>query len=269
MRPDSIADLRTAYDAYVDTFRSSGGELPDMMQLKLVHTRKVVENAVLIAKGEGFDGRTTLACEATALLHDTGRYEQLRVYNTFRDSDSVDHAVFSHDIVKERGWLDGWRDGDAILNAVLWHNRREIPEGISDPVASACARTVRDADKLDIFRVLEERVENTDWRSDSRAFWNLSLDAPPNPAVVAAIRERRPVEYQEITCLADFVLVQIGWMVSGLEYATSRRLCMERGHLWFRRRFLGEIAPGSAADGLCDLAEAALVADSGGGTGRA
>ena len=268
MKPDSIADLREAYGRYVDGYRDAGGALPDMMQLKLTHTEKVVESAIAIAKGEGFDARTSLACEAAALLHDTGRYEQLRVYNTFRDSDSVDHAVFSHDIVEKRGWLDGWTDRDAILDAVLYHNRRDIPADVAEGLPLACARTVRDADKLDIFRVLEDRVRNTQWRTDSRAFWNLSVDAPPNPEVVAAIRARRPVEYQQITCLADFVLIQIGWMVSGLEYATSRRLCAERGHLEFRRGFLAEIAPGSDADGLCDLAAGVLAGARGGETAR-
>ncbi|MGN0876584.1 MAG: HD domain-containing protein [Kiritimatiellia bacterium] len=228
-----------------------------MMQLKLVHTRKVVEAACAIAKGEGFDAPTARACEAAALLHDTGRYEQLRVYNTFRDSDSVDHAVFSHDIVKEKGWLDGWEDKDAILAAVLYHNRREIPEGL-DPLTLACSRTVRDADKLDIFRVLEDQIATTDWRHDAKAFWNLPTTAAPNPVVAEAIREGRPVDYQNIKSLADFVLIQVGWMVSGLEYATSRRLCAARGHLAYRRHFLHQLTDAPVVDELCDLAEKAL-----------
>ena len=254
---DRLQVLSGLYDAYVDTYRGQNGVLPPMMQLKLVHTRKVVEAACAIAKGEGFDARTARACEAAALLHDTGRYEQLRVYNTFRDSDSVDHAVFSHDIVKEKGWLDGWEDKDAILAAVLYHNRREIPEGL-DPLTLACSRTVRDADKLDIFRVLEDQIATTDWRHDAKAFWNLPTTAAPNPVVAEAIREGRPVDYQNIKSLADFVLIQVGWMVSGLEYATSRRLCAARGHLAYRRHFLHQLTDAPVVDELCDLAEKAL-----------
>ena len=254
---DRLQVLSGLYDAYVDTYRGQDGVLPPMMQLKLVHTRKVVEAACAIAKGEGFDARTARACEAAALLHDTGRYEQLRVYNTFRDSDSVDHAVFSHDIVKEKGWLDGWEDKDAILAAVLYHNRREIPEGL-DPLTLACSRTVRDADKLDIFRVLEDQIATTDWRHDAKAFWNLPTTAAPNPVVAEAIREGRPVDYQNIKSLADFVLIQVGWMVSGLEYATSRRLCAARGHLAYRRHFLHQLTDAPVVDELCDLAEKAL-----------
>ena len=254
---DRLQVLSGLYDAYVDTYRGQDGILPPMMQLKLVHTRKVVEAACAIAKGEGFDAPTARACEAAALLHDTGRYEQLRVYNTFRDSDSVDHAVFSHDIVKEKGWLDGWEDKDAILAAVLYHNRREIPEGL-DPLTLACSRTVRDADKLDIFRVLEDQIATTDWRHDAKAFWNLPTTAAPNPVVAEAIREGRPVDYQNIKSLADFVLIQVGWMVSGLEYATSRRLCAARGHLAYRRHFLHQLTDAPVVDELCDLAEKAL-----------
>ena len=254
---DRLQVLSGLYDAYVDTYRGQDGVLPPMMQLKLVHTRKVVEAACAIAKGEGFDAPTARACEAAALLHDTGRYEQLRVYNTFRDSDSVDHAVFSHDIVKEKGWLDGWEDKDAILAAVLYHNRREIPEGL-DPLTLACSRTVRDADKLDIFRVLEDQIATTDWRHDAKAFWNLPTTAAPNPVVAEAIREGRPVDYQNIKSLADFVLIQVGWVVSGLEYATSRRLCAARGHLAYRRHFLHQLTDAPVVDELCDLAEKAL-----------
>ena len=254
---DALAGLRAEYARYVDTYRGPDGALPDMMQLKLVHTGKVVENARLIAAGEGFAPDVAETCEAAALLHDTGRYEQLRRYNTFRDADSVDHAVFSHDIVKEKGWLDGRPGRDAVLAAVLVHNRRDIPDGL-DARTLAAARTVRDADKLDIFRVLEEQIATTDWRADSRAFWNLSTTAAPSPAVVGAIMHGAPVDYQEIKSLADFVMIQVGWMASGLEYATTRRLCRERGHLGFRRRFLRGLTDDASVDEVCDFAGARL-----------
>ena len=256
MPPDALLRL---YDEYVATFRGPDGRLPPMMQLKRAHTGFVVKNAALIADGEGFDPLTRETALSAALLHDTGRYEQLRRYNTFRDADSVDHAVLSHDIVKEKGWLEqtGAPRADAVLSAVLLHNRRELPDGL-DPVALAAAQTVRDADKLDIFRVLEDQVAHTDWRADSRAFWNLPVSAPPRPAVVACIEGRRPVDYGEIRSLADFVLIQVGWMVSGLAYATSRRLCAARGHLEYRRGFMRKLTDDPAVDRVCDLAAGAL-----------
>ena len=238
-----IGELTKLYDAYVDTFREADGKLPAMMQLKRVHTAFVVKNAELIADGEGFTPEEREVAVAAALLHDTGRYEQLKRYNTFQDSKSVDHAVFSHDIVVEKGWLEKvlnqveggrlkveqWKD--AILKAVLYHNRRDLPKEIDRPssnlqpstsnlLLSIAAHTVRDADKLDIFRVLEDQVAHTDWRKDSRAFWNLAVSAPPNPTVVD---------------------------------------CIERGHLAYRRDFLHKLTDAPSVDRLCDLAERYLV----------
>ena len=314
-----LDELTRLYDAYVDTFREADGKLPAMMRLKRIHTAFVVKNAELISDGEGFTPEEREVALAAALLHDTGRYEQLRRYNTFQDSKSVDHAVFSHDIVKEKGWLDAagrvdfalrLRSGkdsasplckpangeprrpangeprrpangeaesfplvsaaqkDAILKAVLYHNRRDLPDGLETPLfdfdsqlrlTHIAAHTVRDADKLDIFRVLEDQVAHTDWRSDSRAFWNLAVSAPPNPVVVDCIASARPVDYQHIQSLSDFVLIQVGWMICGLHFATSRRLCRERGHLAYRRDFLHQLTESPDVDRLCDQAERALA----------
>ena len=257
------AELQALYDEYVDGYRDGDGRLPAMMALKYEHTMKVVENALAIADGEGFNAVERRGAFAAGLLHDTGRYEQLRRFNTFRDSDSVDHAVFSYEIVRDRDWLgrleDVRRDGlvEPVLNAVLYHNRRDLPEHM-DSLTATLARTVRDADKLDIFRVLEHQFKFTDWKHDSRAFWNLPWGVAPSAEVVDAIRERRPVDYQYIRSLADFVLIQVGWMISGLEYSTTRRLTAERRHLEFRRNFLREVGGGAAAEALCDTAAEVL-----------
>lgn len=85
--------------------------MPPMMQLKRVHTMFVVRNAVCIADGDGFSSLKREAALAAALLHDTGRYEQLKRYDTLQDSKAVDHTVFS--MMTRRpartGCCVGWR----------------------------------------------------------------------------------------------------------------------------------------------------------------
>ena len=158
----------------------------------------------------------------------------------------------------------GWRD--VILKAILYHNRRDLPPEIEQSnnpnnrtILGAASHTVRDADKLDIFRVLEDQVEHTDWKGDSRAFWNLSVSAPPNPVVVECIEKGQPVDYQNIKSLSDFVLIQVVWMISGLHFATARRLCRERNHLAYRRNFLHKLTDSPAIDRVCDIAERVMV----------
>lgn len=277
-----FCSLEHNYNQYVATFRSIDGKLPEMMKLKLHHTKEVVRNAMLIAEGERFSALESFTAKAAALLHDTGRYEQLKRYNTFRDSDSIDHAVFSYEIVKEKGWLTsldqsllpqdglnsvGGAEGvvEAIESAVLWHNRREVPERKDDSEKTSlvflASHTVRDADKLDIFRVLEERIKTTDWRKDRTAFWNLSLNDDPSEDVVFAVKNSSSVAYNSIRSLSDFILIQVGWMICGLNFTTSRKLCRERGHLAFRRSFLKELTSSAHIDEICDIAEKKLSSD--------
>lgn len=255
----NLQKLKDTYERYVDTYRQADGTLPVMMELKRTHTAFVVKNAEGISLGEGFDRQTHELCLAAALLHDTGRYEQLKRYDTFQDSASIDHAVFSHKIVTEKGWLAEWDHSQAecVEKAILFHNRRVLPDDM-DAVTAEVAHTVRDADKLDIFRVLEDQVANTDWKTDARAFWNLKVSAPPSLEVVDCIEHGQPVDYQHIKVLADFVLIQVGWMMSELHFATSRRLCRERGHLAHRRDFLHQLTDDPSVDLICTLAESAL-----------
>ena len=73
-------------------------------------------------------------------------------------------------------------------------------------------------------------------------------------------RRIRMANFPFVKTLADFVLIQVGWMRSGLRYATSRRLCAERGHLDFRRDFLHQLTDDSAVDELCNLAKVSFFA---------
>lgn len=250
--------IDTRYRKHVDSFRSPDGSLAELLELKDLHTARVVENILEIASRHAPDRFISFCCAASARLHDVGRFEQLRSYGTFRDSDSIDHALLSRRIVEREKWLDGVPGAECILDAVLFHNRRELPPELDDATLFV-SNAVRDADKLDIFTVLEDRVKNTDWRKDCSAFWNLPVSAPPNPTVVETIRSGRSVDYRDIKSLSDFVLIQVGWMIEGLHFAATRRMCKERGHLEFRRQFLGQISGDSSALGLCDLAAAALA----------
>ena len=264
--------LSALYNAYVDGYRGPDGALPEMMELKLRHTERVVANANAIAAAEKFSPLEKTAAESAALLHDTGRYEQLRLYGTFRDSESIDHAEFSYETVVEKGWLGGWDEKlrDTVLAAVRYHNKRDLPPGL-DPFTEKISHVVRDADKLDIFNVLEERVNSCGGNLESSAFWGLRPAERPSAEVVEAILAGRPVDYNLIRSLADFTLVQVGWMVSGLHFAESRRLCAARGHLDFREKFLLGITGPSGRDDIaatCSAARSALAAAVSGNQGK-
>ena len=254
-------ELTTKYNAYVDTFRDKDGLLPIMMKLKLEHTQRVVEDARRVMTGEGWGMDDFQLGEATALLHDTARYSQLKEYKTFRDSDSFDHAAQAVKIIREQRWLDDLAAEirEAILTAVAVHNKRDVPEAVKGQ-AQKLSWLVRDADKLDILHLLEQAVQDGTLERNPEIAWGLQMKGAPCPKMIEAVEQGRTVSYDWIHCFADFVLIQVGWMNGGLQYRTSARLVLERKALEFREAFLKTLTEDHA--GIirsCDAARKCLL----------
>jgi hypothetical protein len=232
-------ELTKKYNAYVDSFKDADGVLAVMMKLKLDHTHRVVEDARRVMAGEGWGPDDFQLGEATALLHDTARYSQLRDFQTFRDSDSFDHAAQGVKIIHEQQWLMDLpaEDREAILIAVAVHNKRDIPEAVKGK-ALRLSWLVRDADKLDILHLLEKAVLDGSLERNPEIAWGLQMKGAPSPEMIEAVEQGRTVSYEWIHCFADFVLIQVGWMNGGFQYRTSVRLVLERKALEFRETFL-------------------------------
>ena len=97
-----------------------------------------------------------------ALLHDIGRFEQLKRFNSF-EADTMDHATYGVKVLFEEGMIrqfieeDTW--DDVIRTAIAKHSDYELT-GITDERTLLHARLIRDADKLDNCRVkLEDAME--------------------------------------------------------------------------------------------------------------
>jgi HD superfamily phosphohydrolase YqeK len=247
------------FNSYVDTFRDNDGSLVPMLQLKLTHTMHVVKNAKKIMQGEGWDQELSPTGEVAAILHDIGRFPQLTEFGTFQDSESIDHAERGITVIKELSLLDGATPATAkkVIFAIRWHNKKEVPIG-QDQEATALAHLVRDADKLDIFRVMETAVKDGSIENNPEITWGLDIKGTPNPELVEAILNNEPVDYSLIQSLSDFILIQIGWIISGFHNQTALRIAKKRNVIEFRRNFLKSLTADIAVDQCCNIAEAVL-----------
>lgn len=252
--------LITHYRAYVKTFVQADGTLEMMHQLKLDHTQLVVEAAQQIMQGETWTGERCLLGEAGAWLHDAGRYSQFAQYQTFRDSESVDHAVQGVKVIRENNWLSELAEVQQhqLLTVVAVHNKKSVPAGL-DPETLLLAHLVRDADKLDIFRIFEEKINDGSFIRNPEIAWNVAIHGAPNPRVLDAICRGEPVEYAWIHSLSDFILIQIGWLNGGLYYHTTRRIARERKILELQERFLRELTDDPGITRCCDAVREALL----------
>lgn len=257
MTRDFLAVLTRRYHAYLDVFRSPGGALKEMLQLKLEHTLAVVEDAKRIMAGEGWAEDARVSGEACALLHDAGRYSQLSEFGTFQDAKSFDHAQRGVEVAERLEWLKELPQEERrqVLTAVGLHNKKEVPASLDAATVELC-HLVRDADKLDIFRVLEEAVVDGSLQRNPEIAWGLQMTGAPSPAVVDAVSRGLPVSYAWIKTLSDFVLIQVGWLNGGLRFRSSLRLAKDRQVLEFREDFLKTLSDDPGVTVCCEAARA-------------
>lgn len=134
----------------------------DKVRLKIIHTFGVVAQAEQLAR------RMQLSCEDTelakliALLHDIGRFEQLKRFDSF-EPNTMDHASYGAAILFQEGFIRQFVSEDtydAIIYTAITKHSDFILEDITDERTLLHARLIRDADKLDNCRVkLEDALE--------------------------------------------------------------------------------------------------------------
>ena len=119
-----------------------------MIELKVVHTLRVAEVMDRITAGLDLPDETRYLAALCAVFHDIGRFEQVTRYGTYNDRRSVNHAVLSCEVLRENGFLEHLpeRQQEMILTASKLEYRGYDSAGLA----------VRDADKVDIFRVFAE-----------------------------------------------------------------------------------------------------------------
>lgn len=108
----------------------------DKVRLKIEHTFRVAVLCEKIAASLGMAEDERDLAWFTGLLHDVGRFEQLRNYGTFIDAESIDHAVYGAQILFDEGKIRDYTEDsreDGLLRTVVGvHNAYRIPEGLDE-----------------------------------------------------------------------------------------------------------------------------------------
>lgn len=231
MNREDLERLNTWFSSYCERFTADAGADPRPYAVKMEHTGNVCGNILRIAGTLSLGAAGTALAEIVALFHDIGRFPQYQRYGTFRDSISVNHAALGAKVLLEERVLAGLpeREQRIITNAVTLHNVLTLPDGLDDEVL-LYTKLIRDADKLDIWRVFEEYYAlPVPERSD---VIGLALPEAPgyNEAVLGRLLEGRMVEHVMISCQNDFRLLQLSWAYD-LNFPGSFRILSERGSI--------------------------------------
>lgn len=166
-----------AFAEYVRNYDPSD----EKIKLKIDHTYRVAGLCQRIAESLGLSEPDVDIAWLLGMLHDIGRFEQIRRFGTFNDAQSVDHAEFGADLLFKEGLIRKFAEGyyeecelaepenqedeQIIKNnehhnkdtgllemAIRQHNKYRVKEDLTERQRMFCD-ILRDADKVDIFKV--------------------------------------------------------------------------------------------------------------------
>lgn len=199
------------------------------IKLKIAHTFRVAALADTIAHSLALSPDDCNFAWVSGLLHDVGRFEQLRRYHTFNDARSVNHGALSADILFREGKINDYgipEDWYPMLESVIrMHNIYQLPDSLTQ-TEHRFAAILRDADKVDIFRVNCETPLEEIYDCPLQEF----KTSPITDAVLADCLACRTVEASHRVTAADALAAHIA-LVFGLEYPESVRQAVSQGYL--------------------------------------
>ena len=143
-----------SFQEYLKNYDTNDGSIA----LKIKHTYEVVKKSEYIANGLKLDKENIELAKIIALLHDIGRFEQIKEFGEFNDK-KIEHAEFGVKVLFNNGLIRNFINEDKydsiIYKAIYNHNKYKIEKNLNEKELLHC-RIIRDADKLDNFRVKEK-----------------------------------------------------------------------------------------------------------------
>jgi len=201
------------------------------MDLKAEHTRRVCEAIVNIGASLDLSREDLCIAEVCALLHDIGRFEQYKRYRTFSDYKSEDHAALGAKIIRANRAMQHLEPAvaDIVVRVVRYHNRAALPVG-EEKRCLFFLKMLRDADKIDIWRVVTEYYQNAGNNRNRTIELGLpDIDRVSDP-VYESLMSGKIVQMADLKTFNDFKLLQIGW-VYDINFPRTFQIVREKGYL--------------------------------------
>ncbi|TFG88471.1 MAG: HD domain-containing protein [Candidatus Atribacteria bacterium] len=189
--------------------------MQENIKLKEDHSLRVCKEILQLGKALDLNKNALFLAETIALFHDIGRFEQFRTYGTFNDKVSENHATIGLKILEETNVLSRLTKTQRLIvcKAIGYHNIRKLPDSADEkPDCLFYSKLLRDADKLDIWRVV------TTYYAQRHKHRNpaLELELPDTPeyslCFVEDILNNRVSNSHALKTYNDMKLLQLGWI---------------------------------------------------------
>ena len=156
-----MIDIEKAKSEFLK-FVSTYDENHPKIKSKKAHSLRVMEISKDLASNLDLTEEEINLATLIGLLHDIGRFEQVKAFNTFSDLESIDHGEFGAELLGRNGLIRNFIEEDKydniIKSSIKNHNKLEVEAGLDNYTIKFC-NIIRDADKIDILY----EAANTFW----------------------------------------------------------------------------------------------------------
>ncbi len=216
-----IIKAKQAFKNYVKKYNSNDKKIA----LKIAHIERVAQMAKNIAKSLKLEKEDVDLAELIGLLHDIGRFEQIKQYHTFADKDSINHGELGVKILFEEGKIRNFiattKYDNIIKKSILNHNRKKIEKSLTKRELLH-AKIIRDADKTDILYILTFEEMKTVYNKEDIS------DEKITDEIYKEFMQNKLIDYQKVQTCADENVVHFAYVFDfyfkyGLKYIYEKK----------------------------------------------
>lgn len=215
--------------AYMKSFYTDDEEVQNGILIKEKHTGYVTSNCVELAKFLNLSNHDVELAEIIGLFHDVGRFYQYQKYKTFNDAQSEDHANLALKVIEGLEFFNELSvdDYELVKFAIKNHNKKVI-EPCDDDRKVFFAKLIRDADKLDIYRVLEPYFAQENADKMPNFITGRSPDISPD--FIEKFVRGEQTDYNQIRTNGDRKIVRLMWIYD-VNFKWTMEKIVERGYI--------------------------------------
>lgn len=205
------------FKQYVSNYDSSNSKIIR----KIEHSYRVSKLSKKIAGNLKLPKEEISLAQLIGLLHDIGRFEQVKKYNTFKDYLSVDHADLGVEILKKDDYISNYCNDKEyktiILESIRNHNKYKIDPNLKDKTLMH-AKIIRDADKIDILNIIANE--------NNKVFKELSI----SKNILESFYKKKLIKNEEKITKLDYLIGSLA-LVFDMNFNVSFEILQEKDYL--------------------------------------
>ena len=200
-----ITKAKKVFKEYIKKYDPTNGKIA----IKIAHMYRVAEIAKNTAKYLRLSDEDVRLAELIGLLHDIGRFEQIKQFNTFDDKKSINHGELGIKILFQdnliRKFIEDTCYDRIIYLAIINHNKNQslLTKDVTKR-ERLHMNIIRDSDTLDILNII------IDDNADKKALYDKEdlTDETLSDEIYNEFMKVRELDYGKIKNSADLLITR-------------------------------------------------------------